>query len=234
MLKFSADLNDGSVLWDIVPLDSYDTITKYKYLGRPKKIAMNPHPGLQQAEVVKQMKVPKSLIKEKIYLGDFGLAITAGTSVSFKVQSPREYCAPERFHNIDPSFASDIWSYMCLFAELYLGIVPFCGAFEGAGSAVVISSMVKVLGPLPEHWKGTYVGTCTGVDWWYNQGVKPDPNLVLAAKIKRARPEASQTEMDNVLSFMSKGFCYLPESRMSAAELLEDASFKTIMQICRP
>lgn len=57
--------------------------------------------------------------------------------------------------------------------------------------------------------------------------------MTLAAKIKRARPEASQTEIKKVLSFMSKGFC-LPESRMSAAELLEDASFKAVMQIGRP
>lgn len=58
--------------------------------------------------------------------------------------------------------------------------------------------------------------------------------MTLAARIKHVRPEASQTEMENVLSFMSKGFYYLPESRMSAAELLEDASFKAVMQISQP
>lgn len=195
---------------------------------------MNPHPGLQQAEVVKQMEVPQSLIKGNVYLGDFGLAMTAGTSVSCNVQSPSVCCAPERFHNGNPSFASDMWSYMCLFAELYLGFVPCHGLFEGAGSTIVISSMVNALGPLPEHWKGEYEGVGTEVDSWYDQGRKAVPRMNLAAKIKRARPEASLTEMKNVLSFMSKGFCYLPESRMSAAELLEDASFKAVMQIGRP
>lgn len=180
------------------------------------------------------MEVPQSLIKENVYLGDFGLAMTAGTSVSSKVQSPNVYCAPERFHNIGPSFASDMWSYMCLFAELYLGLVPFHGLLDGAGSTIVISSMVNALGPLPEHWKGNYEGVGAEVDSWYDQGRKPVPRMTLAAKIKRARPEASQTEIKNVLSFMSKGFCYLPESRMSAAELLEDASFKAVMQIGRP
>lgn len=58
--------------------------------------------------------------------------------------------------------------------------------------------------------------------------------MTLAAKIKHSRLEASQTEMENVLSFMSKGFCYLPESRMSTAELLEDALFKAVMQIGQP
>ena len=221
-------------MWGIIPLDSYNTMTKYKYLGRPKKIAINPHPGLQQAELVKEMDVPQSLIKEKVYLGDFGLAIKAGTSVSCKVQSPAVYRAPEQFHNTDPSFASDMWSFMCLFAELYLGFNPFRHFFYGARGALVVSSIVKVLGPLPEHWKVHYKGVGRREDWWYDQGRKPVPSSTLAAMIKRTRPEASQTEMDNVLSFMSKGFCYLPESRMSAAELLQDASFEAVMQICRP
>ena len=37
-----------------------------------------------------------------------------------------------------------------------------------------------------------------------------------------------------MLSFMSKGFRYLPEPRLSAAELLEDDSFKAVIQISRP
>ena len=28
-------------MWDITPLDSYDTNVKYKYLGRPQKIALD-------------------------------------------------------------------------------------------------------------------------------------------------------------------------------------------------
>lgn len=95
-------------MWVMVPLDSYDISTKYKYLGRPKKIAMSPHPGLQQAEIVKQIEVSQSLVKENVYLGDFGLAITAGTSVSYKTQLLHVYCAPKQLHKVDPSFASDI------------------------------------------------------------------------------------------------------------------------------
>lgn len=218
-------------MWDMVPLDSYNTSDKYKYLGRPKKFAINPHPGLQQAEIVKQMEIPKSLIKENVYLADFGLSITAGTSVNCKAHEPCEYCAPERFHNIDPSLASDMWSYMCLFTELYLGFVPFRGICDGAGTAVVITSMVNALGPLPENWKADYVFPGSAHESWYDQGRQPVPEMTLAAKIKHARPEASQTEISNVLSFMSKVFCYLPESRISAAELLEDPSFKAVMQI---
>lgn len=119
---------------------------------------------------------------------------------------------------------------MCLFAELYLSFVPFYG---GSGASVV-SLMVGVLGPLPENWQGHFDGPGTMLNSWYDQDRKPVPELTLAAMIKRARPEASPSEVKPVLFFMSKGFCYLPESRMSATELLQDASFKAVMQISRP
>ena len=122
--NFSTDLSNGNVMWDIASLDNLDTKTKYKYLGRPKKIALTSDlwkPG----ELVKPMEVPKSLLRETVYLGDFGMAIKAGTEVKHKVLSPFVFCAPERFHNVNPSFASDMWSYMCIFSYLYLGCIPW-------------------------------------------------------------------------------------------------------------
>ena len=52
--------------------------------------------------------------------------------VRMKEQAPYHYCAPERLHSADPSLASDMWSYMCLFAALYLD----CNAFYGNGGRV--------------------------------------------------------------------------------------------------
>lgn len=126
MLIYSTDLNSGSVMWGIVPLDNCTTATKYKYLGRSQKMGLLPHPEWLE-ELVKPVVVPKNFLRETVYLGDFGLSIKAGTSVSFKSQSPATYCAPKRWHDVGPSFASDMWSYMCLFAELYLGFPPFSG-----------------------------------------------------------------------------------------------------------
>jgi hypothetical protein len=212
-------------MWGICSLDSYDRHTKYKYLGRPQKMKLYPpHPGWQ-AELVKPMTVPTSLLRETICLGDFGISISAGTSVINKVHQPVRYCAPELFHDKDPSFASDMWSYMCLFAELYLDV----RLFYPTGSPAVVSRMVEVLGPLPEHWKGDYKGAGTSDDSWYDQSRKPTQTL--KSIFDRLRPEASQTERDHVLSIMSKGFCYLPESRLSAAELQQDLSFQAIMEI---
>ena len=171
------------------------------------------------------MTVPTSLLRETICLGDFGISIPAGTSVINKVHQPVRYCAPELFHDKDPSFASDMWSYMCLFAELYLDV----RLFYPTGSPAVVSRMVDVLGPLSEHWKGDYKGAGTSDDWWYDQSRKPIRTL--KSTIYRLRPEASQTERDHVLSIMSKGFCYLPKSRLSTAELQQDLSFQAIMKL---
>lgn len=43
-----------------------------------------------------------------------------------------------------------MWSYMIIFAELYLGYTPFPTHFKGG----IISGIVRCLGPLPESWKG--------------------------------------------------------------------------------
>lgn len=61
----------------------------------------------KDGELVMPMKPKEELIGDSIVLGDFGLAHKAGTSTQ-KMQSPATYCAPERVHNINPSYGSDI------------------------------------------------------------------------------------------------------------------------------
>jgi serine/threonine protein kinase len=210
---------------DIASLDGYNTKTKYKYLGRPKKIAL--HSKLwRRGELVKPVDVPKSLLGETVYLGDFGMAIKAGTEVEDKVLRPVPYCAPERFHNVNPSFASDMWSYMCLFSELYIGSTPW----YVDSCARLMNCMVLVLGALPEQWKGNYkaFGPCD--DSWYDQRRTPHPKKSLETKIREEQPDVSPAERDHVLSIMSKGFSYLPEDRPSATQLLQDPSFKAVME----
>ena len=171
------------------------------------------------------MKVPEKLRTDTVYLTDFGLAIKAGTSVEYKAQCPVDYCAPERFHNADPSYASDIWSYMCIFARLYIGCNPF-GYFGTTAS--LVSTLVDVLGSLPEQWRGHYNASDTVYDFWYDPFRKPDPKRMLESTIERTRPDASSSERCHALSIMSKGFCYDPERRITAAQLLQDPSFQAI------
>ncbi|KAF1828558.1 kinase-like protein [Decorospora gaudefroyi] len=214
------DLNDKNIMCGIAPLDAYDVKMKYQYLGRPKKIPFQTPAGMQ-GELVRPIVVPPSLLTKSVYLGDFGLAMNAGTSVNYKPQSPSAWCAPERLHNTDPSAASDMWSYMCVFTELYLGTLPW----SIYGDA--LPGMVKVLGPPPQTWSGSYHQPTRADASWYDP--RKQPESTLEAIIAHARPDVSSTERAHVLSFMLKGFSYNPQHRITAAQLLDNASFQAVM-----
>ncbi|TVY89286.1 Serine/threonine-protein kinase [Lachnellula willkommii] len=216
------DLNDKNIMCGIVPLDDYNIKMKYQYLGRPKKIPLQTRAGMQ-GELVRPVVVPPSLLTKSVYVGDFGLAMNAGTSINYKPQSLSAWCAPERLHNTDPSAASDMWSYMCLFTELYLGTLPW----SIYGDA--LPDMVKVLGPLPQTWYGYYHQPARTDASWYDPKKQPESNL--EAMIEHARPDISSTERAHVLSFMLKGFSYEPQYRITAAQLLCNASFQAVMGV---
>ena len=212
MRLHSIDLNDKNILCGIVPLDAYDTKTKYRYLGRPKKDLLEPPTGT--AELVRPAVFPATLLSGSVYLADFGIAIRAGTSVTYKPQSPSGWCAPERLHNTDPSAASDIWSYMCIFAKLYLGHLPW---FVNGN---VLANMVKVLGPLPQNWYSYYHQPGSNDASWYD--LRTQPENTLEAMIARSRPDVTSNEAAHVLSFMLEGFRYNPRKRITAAQLLSN------------
>jgi serine/threonine protein kinase len=173
------------------------------------------------------MTIPLDLLGSKLYLGDFGFTINDGTSVRTKPQAPYYFYAPERLHSADPSLASDMWSYMCLFAALYLGYHVFYRS--GGGSPAF--SWVEQLGAMPEQRKGRYWWSEAVNYAWYDQTTTADPERYLAARIARMRPDTSQVERELVLSVMHKAFCYLPERRITAEQLLQYPPFKTIMEI---
>jgi serine/threonine protein kinase len=101
---------------------------------------------------------------------------------------PMQFCSPDRLHEKDPSFACDMWGYMIIFAELYLGL-----------------------------------------DSWYDQGITPDPKHDLASTIAYWRPDADPAERELVHSIMNRVFTYSPEERLTATQLLQDPSFRAIM-----
>jgi serine/threonine protein kinase len=214
-------------MYGLKPFKSGSTIaTKYQYLGRPRKMPIPTNQTLwKDGELVMPMTPHESLVEGNITLGDFGLAIKPGTSVECKVQSPAIYCAPERIHDKDPSFASDMWSFMCIFAELYLGF-PL---FYGSAPSTMVDFMVRTLGPFPLSWKGTYKGNKKHDESWYDQTRRPEPRLSLEAKVKLTRDNISPAEQQLVLSILQRGLSYSPEKRLSAGQLLEDACFKELM-----
>jgi serine/threonine protein kinase len=213
-----------NVMCGIAPLDNLDTKAKYQCLGRPQKMVV-PYDLWKEGELVMPMKVPMNLLTETFYLGDFDSAFKAGTEIKRLSISPAPYCAPERLHGVDPSFGGDMWAYMYLFAELYLGIGPW----KYKHCPWAINQMVHVLGPMPEQWKDHYMRK--GNDKWYGQSEMADPSSGLEQCIKRCRPDTSPTEQSHALSIMSKVFFYFPEDRLTATQLLQDPSFKALMEI---
>ncbi|KAI0869892.1 kinase domain-containing protein [Hypoxylon argillaceum] len=222
------DLTSFNVLYSLHPPKGFNAGTKYEYLGRPRKMALFPTQW-KRGELVMPMQAHdsfhESMVGDKIVLGDFGVAMKADTPVIRKLRSPAVYCAPEVLHGEDPSFASDMWSYMCLFAELYCA----CPLFSGADNSEVLSFTVDTLGPLPVAWKNLYDGNGPVDATWYDQMRKPELTLALGSKITRLRPDVSPKERELVLSILERGLSYLPENRPSAMQLLEDDLFKTLM-----
>lgn len=210
-------------MWGMVSLEHLDRAAKYKVLGRP----LIPDESWRQGEVVKPIDIPDNLRTEAFYLADFGLAMKPGTPVNQPGRPPIRYCSPERPHNHSPSFACDIWSYMCIFTELYFGFPPFSTWANGG----VVTTMVNRLGPLPAQWKGQYCTPKKTLDSWYAQDSIVGPESNLEALIRRGRPEASPTERMHALSIMSRGFSISPEKKPTATQLLEDPSLKAIIYI---
>ena len=95
----------------------------------------------------------------------------------------------------------------------------------------VITTIVNRIGPLPAQWKGHYCTPGKIRDFWYAQDNTPKPESKLEALILRGRPDSSPTERKHALSIMSRGFSASPEKRPTATQLLQDPSFKAIIDI---
>lgn len=227
--KNCPDINEGNAIWDIdAGSDRLSTAEVYQRFGRPRKIQLNEEHG--GAELVEPIQFPTSSLQPKLYLGDFGHSVVSGSEPSDPVQLPLLYCAPERFHGMKQSFASDMWSFMMLFARLYQG----SEIAYGRGSAFV-SRLVNALGPFPANWqnKNGFFPNDKDYAWWYDPKAKehlPAKNKIsLESRLDWGRPEISRQERALALEVFRKGFQYLPEKRLTAAQLLRDPSFRALM-----
>ncbi|CVK87721.1 uncharacterized protein FMAN_05394 [Fusarium mangiferae] len=219
-----SDLNTANIMYTFRSLNS-SISEKYKQIGRPRKMKLWTEQW-KDGELVMPMKPKEELIGDSIVLEDFGLAHRAGASTQ-KMQSPATYCAPERVHNISPSYGSDIWSYMCIFFELYTGSY----LFQGWGHASVVSSIVHTLGSLPDSWKGAYHIGGSGEDKWYDKNGQIDPEFDLMERLTQLRPDVDVRELELVVAILRRGLVYQHEKRITAAELLENDSFEKLMSI---
>lgn len=214
-------------MWGMTPLHKLSRGAKYEALRRPLKMSIPFVELWKYGELVRPMKIPDNLRTEKFYLADFSLAMKIGDEPSYGFP-PMQSCSPDRLHGQDPSAACDMWSYMILFAELYLGYPPF----PELGNGGVITGMVQSLGPLPADWKGSYImHELDCLDSWYDQDEKVNPTMVLGARIEHFCPDADPIERELVRSIMARVFTFRPEERLTATQLLQDPSFKAIMEI---
>ncbi|KAH9909598.1 kinase domain-containing protein [Xylariomycetidae sp. FL2044] len=222
-----ADINDGAAMWDIESIDHLSTSQIYERFERPQKVMLDEDEGAP-GELVKPMEFPLDMLKPVLHLGDFGNAINAGTCSETPFVFRVDYCAPERLHGEQPSFASDVWSYMCVFFYLYIGV----GIAFGSGAGFV-GRLVGAMGPLPERWKGLFFWGDDSQDWWYDQTCQmPRASLTMIPieeKLDYMRPEISQDERSHFLAIMRKAMCYEPERRLTAQQILEDHDFKSLM-----
>lgn len=154
-------------------------------------------------ELVAPTTFPPASIGSDAYLCDFGILVPAGTSVPNKLQSQPGYCAPELFHNIKPSLASEAWSYMVLFLYLYTERLVFA---VGPGFTGVLNSIVDGVGLLPQEWKGHYGAhdKAKAKAWWYGNG-SPAKNM-FSVFLDMHRPDMNMAEKALVLSIIQQVF----------------------------
>lgn len=207
---------------------------RYQLLGRPRKAKAlweeDPIAGKNMilGELVAPATFLPPLVGVDAYLCDFGILITVGTSVPNKLQSQPNYCAPELFHDMEPSFASDIWSYMVLFLYLYTEESVFA---IGPGFSGVLNSIVDKVGSLPLEWKGHYKAydKAKSKASWY--GDEPPVKDMFGAFLDLHRPDIDSAEKALVLSLIQQVFCPRPEDRITAAGLLGSRTFEALMRI---
>lgn len=206
---------------------------RYKQVGRPKKFPLPEcdfvwRPG----ELVAGLTWLPHMVAKTAFVGDFGLTKSACSPLLDHNLPPETFCPPELVHEgFDPTYGSDMWSFMCIFHLLITGHGPFIGGWYKPG---VLGSMATKLGPLPPEWEGHYKWPENYSDEerrkWYDQGRMPVASPSLESSMDRGRPDLiGSRERELILEVMRKGFRYKPEERITAQGLLNDASFVELM-----
>lgn len=254
------DISTGNVLWKIKPKFNRRLAQNPDIMGQPRKIGFKTRwkgkdgkPGTLSGDRVLPAKFVQESLDNKVFLSDFGITTKAGTSVANKIMGVQRFVSPERFHDHDPSPASDMWSFMVVFIFLYTGRYPFQGSFFSAVPADFVRDMVDSLGPLSSEWAEKKFGSFEN-EWYRGSGSSqfPRPEKTFQSQLRldlteleeRAAAEgdhdgalARDIELKrraepHVLKTIDRAFRYDPQERITASELLHDFDWKMLMKIC--
>ncbi|EEP80773.1 predicted protein [Uncinocarpus reesii 1704] len=209
-----------NALWGSTLPEGLSIVDKYRILGRPQR-KLIPYNTWKPGELVAPIKVPISFCSEKFYLADFGTALQIGSlavSDAPIVIPPQEYCSPERLHGATPHYSCDMWSYMCVFSDLYFG-GPLFRCFN---------DVVACLGPVSADLKGKYLWPKFSEDRWYDQNTTATG---LEDRLQLHQPKVSSTEMKLLLSVLKRGFALEPKHRLTADQLLQNPDFNTLINL---
>ncbi|KAL1867492.1 hypothetical protein Daus18300_006336 [Diaporthe australafricana] len=229
------DINDRNVMLGLITdaLDQRKTPSeRYKQVGRPQKFALPSCDfGWKAGDLVAPIEWPSSMVAKTAFLSDFGSTRRAGSAVVDYCLPPRECCPPELFHKgFEPTYESDMWGFMCVFATLMTGSSPFSGWSESG----TLGCIYNLLGPLPQEWEGLYKWPEEYADEerrkWYGQPARQEGSL--EDYLDRCREDlVGSRERELILDLMRKGFRYKPSQRITAQQFMDDKSFLELMSI---
>lgn len=230
----TTDIAFKNVMFGLKPngLDQGPTpAERYRQIGRPQKLPLQVGEATwRPGDLVAHIIWPDALLDKSIFLGDFGLTIRTDSPPTDGFEPPLPFYAPELFFKGHvPSFASDIWGYMCVFTCLFIGSSPF-GIWH---PFMTLSRMVDALGPLPQEWDGRFdrhLNPDQETGGWFDQSKVPDDYQDELVDSMQSDLVGTR-ERELILDVMRKGFKFQPLERITAQQLMNDASFLELLSM---
>ncbi|KAI1178381.1 kinase domain-containing protein [Nemania sp. FL0916] len=176
-------------------------------------------------QLIKTTSLPgldKSMLKN-VKIIDFGEAFFLGKPPS-TLGTPIHYFPPEICFGYAASLKTDIWSLACVLYEIHSRSWLFPGMYPVFES--IIGTIVDVVGPLPESWKGRFRFDMFGEPgreggdqepgWWYEDKDSPQP-MPLDQQLFAAAPHLNAAKRAEFIGLLLDMLAYEPEKRLDAA-----------------
>ncbi|ROW06941.1 hypothetical protein VMCG_03986 [Cytospora schulzeri] len=256
------DINLGNVMWTLHPTAVKEiTTSPAKVFPQPmKRIQFEHNKGLKSGHRLLPATFPVEKLGSQVVLADFGLLLADQTTVEHKLQGTPAFIAPERFHDHDPTKASDLWSFMVVFVHLYLceEAFPPRWMMSRKDPVTYLYSIRENLGPLPAEWATTKYdrefyapspedqpdkfasrlykdwqeAIPTSIPVYKERAQNGDPEAAATAKRLEQDMQVKKKAEPYALKVIHKIFRYQPRQRLTTEQLLVDPDWIQLMKIC--